>query len=96
MLAARAAAGRVRRCHGDLHLGNLCLWQGRITPFDALEFDEDLATIDTGYDLAFLLMDLGHRLGRAGGQPRAEPLSSRAAAMPGWSPACRSGSRCGR
>ncbi|RYJ03168.1 MAG: hypothetical protein EON47_05030, partial [Acetobacteraceae bacterium] len=63
-LAARAAEGRVRRCHGDLHLGNLCLWQGRITPFDALEFDEDLATIDTGYDLAFLLMDLGHRLGR--------------------------------
>jgi uncharacterized protein len=64
-LAARAAAGRVRRCHGDLHLANLCLWQGRITPFDALEFDEALATIDIGYDLAFLLMDLEHRLGRA-------------------------------
>lgn len=64
-LATRAAAGHVRRCHGDLHLGNLCLWQGRITPFDALEFDETLATIDTGYDLAFLLMDLEHRLGRA-------------------------------
>lgn len=64
-LAARAAAGRVRRCHGDLHLKNLCLWRGRVTPFDALEFDEALATIDTGYDLAFLLMDLWHRLGRA-------------------------------
>ena len=64
-LAARAAAGRVRRCHGDLHLKNLCLWQGRVTPFDALEFDEALATIDTGYDLSFLLMDLWHRLGRA-------------------------------
>jgi len=63
-LAERAAAGRVRRCHGDLHLGNLCLWQGRITAFDALEFDEGLASIDTGYDLAFLLMDLEHRLGR--------------------------------
>ncbi|NKC29795.1 bifunctional aminoglycoside phosphotransferase/ATP-binding protein [Falsiroseomonas selenitidurans] len=58
LLAARATAGRVRRCHGDLHLGNLCLWQGRPTPFDALEFDEALATTDTGYDLAFLLMDL--------------------------------------
>ncbi|MGK7865803.1 AAA family ATPase [Falsiroseomonas sp. E2-1-a20] len=57
-LAARAAAGCVRRCHGDLHLGNLCLWEGRPTPFDALEFDEALATTDTGYDLAFLLMDL--------------------------------------
>ncbi|MDO9710117.1 bifunctional aminoglycoside phosphotransferase/ATP-binding protein [Paracraurococcus lichenis] len=64
-LAARAAAGHVRRCHGDLHLGNLCLLEGRVTPFDALEFDEDLATIDTGYDLAFLLMDLDHRVGRA-------------------------------
>jgi predicted kinase len=61
----RAAEGRVRRCHGDLHLGNLCLWQGRPTLFDALEFDEALATIDTGYDLAFLLMDLDHRAGRA-------------------------------
>ncbi|WP_135465979.1 bifunctional aminoglycoside phosphotransferase/ATP-binding protein [Crenalkalicoccus roseus] len=64
LLAARAAEGRVRRCHGDLHLGNLCLWQGRPTPFDALEFDEALATIDTGYDLAFLLMDLEARAGR--------------------------------
>jgi hypothetical protein len=65
LLAARAAEGRVRRCHGDLHLGNLCLWQGRPTPFDALEFDEELATIDTGYDLAFLLMDLEHAADRA-------------------------------
>ena len=64
LLAARSAAGRVRRCHGDLHLKNLCLWQGRVTPFDALEFDEALATVDTGYDLAFLLMDLWHRVGR--------------------------------
>jgi hypothetical protein len=64
-LARRAATGFVRRCHGDLHLGNLCLWQGRPVPFDALEFDEALATIDTGYDLAFLLMDLDRRAGRA-------------------------------
>jgi hypothetical protein len=63
-LAARGAAGFVRRCHGDLHLGNLCLWEGRPTPFDALEFDEALASIDVGYDLAFLLMDLDLRHGR--------------------------------
>jgi hypothetical protein len=43
----------------------LCLWQGRPTPFDALEFDEALARIDTGYDLAFLLMDLDRQAGRA-------------------------------
>lgn len=63
-LRARAARGLVRRCHGDLHLGNFCLWQGRPVPFDALEFDEDLATIDIAYDLAFLLMDLDRRAGR--------------------------------
>lgn len=65
LLAERAAQDAVRRCHGDLHLGNLCLRQGRPTPFDALEFDEAMATVDTGYDLAFLLMDLDIRLGRA-------------------------------
>jgi aminoglycoside phosphotransferase family enzyme/predicted kinase len=65
VLAARAASGCVRRCHGDLHLGNLVLWQGRPCLFDALEFDEALARIDVGYDLAFLLMDLDLRVGRA-------------------------------
>jgi aminoglycoside phosphotransferase family enzyme/predicted kinase len=65
VLADRAAAGLVRRAHGDLHLGNICLWQGRPVPFDAIEFDEAMATIDLGYDLAFLLMDLDHRVGRA-------------------------------
>ncbi len=64
-LAERAAAGFVRRCHGDLHLGNLCLWEGVPVPFDALEFDEAMATIDVGYDLAFLLMDLDRRVNRA-------------------------------
>ena len=64
-LAQRAHDGFVRRAHGDLHLGNLCLWQGCPVPFDALEFDEAMATIDLGYDLAFLLMDLDQRVTRA-------------------------------
>jgi aminoglycoside phosphotransferase family enzyme/predicted kinase len=64
-LRRRAGAGFVRRGHGDLHLGNLCLWQGRPVPFDALEFNEALALVDVGYDLAFLLMDLDVRAGRA-------------------------------
>lgn len=64
-LEARAEAGFVRRAHGDLHLGNLCLWRGQPVPFDALEFDEALATIDVAYDLAFLLMDLDQRVDRA-------------------------------
>jgi aminoglycoside phosphotransferase family enzyme/predicted kinase len=61
----RVRGGFVRRAHGDLHLGNLCLWQGKPAPFDALEFDERMASIDLGYDLAFLLMDLDRRASRA-------------------------------
>lgn len=60
LLTRRAADGHVRRCHGDLHLGNIVLIDGAPVLFDALEFDEDMATIDTLYDLAFLLMDLDH------------------------------------
>lgn len=63
-LEQRSRDGFVRRAHGDLHLGNLCLWHGRPVPFDALEFDEAMATIDLGYDLAFLLMDLDQRVSR--------------------------------
>jgi aminoglycoside phosphotransferase family enzyme len=64
LLDRRLAEGRVRRCHGDLHLGNLCLWRGRVTLFDALEFDDRLACIDVLYDLAFLLMELDLKLAR--------------------------------
>jgi aminoglycoside phosphotransferase family enzyme/predicted kinase len=61
LIDRRAAAGRVRRCHGDLHLANICLLDGLPILFDALEFDAALATIDVLYDLAFLIMDLEHR-----------------------------------
>jgi hypothetical protein len=60
-LDRRRAAGKVRHCHGDLHLRNICLLDGKPTLFDCLEFDEALASIDVLYDLAFLLMDLEHR-----------------------------------
>jgi len=61
LLDERRKAGRVRRCHGDLHLRNICLVDGRPVLFDCVEFSEELASIDVLYDLAFLLMDLGHR-----------------------------------
>ncbi len=61
LLDARRAGGKVRHCHGDLHLRNICLFNGEPMLFDCLEFDESLATIDVLYDLAFLLMDLEHR-----------------------------------
>lgn len=65
LLRARGLAGYIRRCHGDLHLGNIALIDGRPILFDALEFDTDFATHDIFYDLAFLLMDLWQRNLRA-------------------------------
>lgn len=61
LLDRRSQAGKVRRCHGDLHLRNICLLEGEPRLFDCIEFNPELATTDVLYDLAFLLMDLWHR-----------------------------------
>jgi len=61
LLDRREAAGKVRRCHGDLHLRNIVLVNGAPRLFDCIEFNDAIASIDTLYDLAFLLMDLWHR-----------------------------------
>ncbi|HVI52098.1 MAG TPA: AAA family ATPase [Candidatus Sulfotelmatobacter sp.] len=58
LLEKRRKNGSVRLCHGDLHLANICRFQGKPTLFDAIEFNDDFACIDVLYDLAFLLMDL--------------------------------------
>jgi aminoglycoside phosphotransferase family enzyme/predicted kinase len=52
---------RARRCHGDLHLGNVILWRDEPAPFDAIDFNDAFSDIDPLFDLAFLLMDLEHR-----------------------------------
>lgn len=65
LLDRRAREGRVRDCHGDLHLRNICRLDGKPLLFDAVEFDAELRHIDVYYDFAFLLMDLLHR--RLGG-----------------------------
>ncbi len=54
----RQAAGRIREGHGDLHLGNLVLLDGRITPFDGIEFNESFRWIDVASEVAFTLLDL--------------------------------------
>ena len=61
LLAHRAASGFSRRCHGDLHLGNILLEDGRAVLFDCIEFSDLLSDLDVQYDLAFLLMDLDFR-----------------------------------
>lgn len=58
LLRERAAAGMVRRCHGDAHLGNIVLIDDKPVLFDAIEFDPVIATTDNLYDLAFPIMDL--------------------------------------
>jgi predicted kinase len=61
LLDRRRAAGKVRRCHGDLHLRNICVLDGKPVLFDCIEFADAFASIDVLYDLAFLLMDLAHQ-----------------------------------
>jgi uncharacterized protein len=61
LLVERGKRGLIRRGHGDLHLGNVALIDGKPVPFDAIEFDPLIATGDVLYDLAFLLMDLIER-----------------------------------
>jgi aminoglycoside phosphotransferase family enzyme/predicted kinase len=61
LLEARRERGRIRECHGDLHLGNMALLEDRIRVFDCLEFSPPLRWIDPISDLAFLVMDLQER-----------------------------------
>ena len=57
----RLQSGRVRECHGDLHLANLVLIDGQPQLFDAIEFNPALRWIDCVADIAFLAMDLEAR-----------------------------------
>lgn len=61
LLRERGRLGFIRRCHGDLHLGNIVLIERRPMLFDAIEFDPVIASGDVLYDLSFLLMDLIER-----------------------------------
>ncbi|MGA8496692.1 MAG: AAA family ATPase [Xanthobacteraceae bacterium] len=61
LLRERGGRGLIRRIHGDLHLGNIVLIDGRPVLFDAIEFSTIIGSGDVLYDLAFLLMDLFER-----------------------------------
>ncbi|MBD2489769.1 AAA family ATPase [Aulosira sp. FACHB-615] len=49
---------RIRECHGDLHLRNICLWQDKILLFDCIEFNEPFRFVDVMFDIAYAVMDL--------------------------------------
>lgn len=61
LIGERRANGFVRECHGDLHLANITVFEGEVTVFDCIEFNEPFRWIDVINDLAFLLMDLESR-----------------------------------
>lgn len=61
LVETRGRRGFVRLGHGDLHGGNVAVIDGRPQPFDAIEFDDAIATGDILYDAGFLVMDLADR-----------------------------------
>ena len=60
-LEIRRSEQRVRECHGDLHARNIARIDGRLTPFDCLEFADALRWIDVADEVALLLVDLESR-----------------------------------
>jgi predicted kinase len=56
----RIAAGRIRECHGDLHLNNIFFCDPPVI-FDCIEFSDRIACGDVASDVAFLAMDLDAR-----------------------------------
>jgi len=57
----RRQDGRIRECHGDLHLGNIAFIRNEPVPFDGIEFNPGFRWIDVMNEVAFLVMDLLHR-----------------------------------
>lgn len=60
LLEERAATGRIRDGHGDLHAASICVVDGEIVPFDCLEFSPRYRCADVAAEVAFLAMDLDH------------------------------------
>jgi aminoglycoside phosphotransferase family enzyme/predicted kinase len=59
----RAAGGRIRDCHGDLHSQHIC-FNENLSIFDCIEFNDRFRYCDVASEIAFLAMDLDH-FGRA-------------------------------
>ena len=57
-MSERFTGGRVRECHGDLHVRNIVRWESRLLAFDCLEFEPAFRWIDVADEVAFVLADL--------------------------------------
>ena len=53
----RVAEGKIKDCHGDLHLEHVCITEP-IRIFDCIEFNDRFRYSDTAADIGFLAMDL--------------------------------------
>jgi aminoglycoside phosphotransferase family enzyme len=62
LFAQRISEGKIKDCHGDLHMEHICLTDPIII-FDCIEFNERFRYSDTASDIAFLLMDLEYNEG---------------------------------
>ena len=58
LIQKRLDQDKIRACHGDLHLGNICEWEDTIYLFDCIEFNEEFRFVDTMFDIAYIVMDL--------------------------------------
>ena len=63
LLNHRISEGRIRDCHGDLHMEHICLTEP-IKIIDCIEFNDRFRYSDTASDLAFILMDLEYHGGQ--------------------------------
>jgi aminoglycoside phosphotransferase family enzyme len=57
LFLSRIKAGRIRDCHGDLHMKNICLEDG-VYVFDCIEFNPRFRYGDVAADIDFLAMEL--------------------------------------
>ncbi len=65
----RIKEGRIKDCHGDLHMEHICFTK-QLAVIDCIEFNDRFRFGDTIADIAFLLMDLDYH----GGQKEAKVL----------------------
>ncbi|MDG6218927.1 MAG: AAA family ATPase [Candidatus Thermoplasmatota archaeon] len=54
----RRTKGFIKSCHGDLHSGNIVLFNDNLCIFDCIEFNKRFRYIDVASDIGFLAMDL--------------------------------------
>ncbi len=59
----RIREGKIRDCHGDLHMEHICFTKD-LSIIDCIEFNDRFRYSDTVADIAFLLMDLEYHGGK--------------------------------